>query len=425
MKTIVVLGAADGSLSTYRIAAEMGYRTIAVDWSASAPGIDLADEYLPLSTRYAPAIQVALSDRRDLAGVLAPSSDIAVPTVRELTTSLGLPVLLSEVAVRASVDKWVVRGMLDELGVSSYRWIEGDDPAQLAKHAREFRFPVVVKPADAQSGRGVTRCANPSDVDAAVWEAQRRSYGGHLMIEEEILGVHCGCECIVDGGKVVFMAMTRRSLSPPPLTMTTAHSMPAGLPDGVEDAILSIVDKLCARLDYQRGPLNLDVVVTPDGEPYIIELGARTGGNGLDALVRYCYGVDPIRAAVQAAVGQPIELTPHVPRPVRWQVLAAESPGSLVSVSGVDRAAAIPEVTELVVLAEPGQQVRPYLDVSDRLGWILLHADTIPALDAAARRVAETLRFEIAPAAVVGSGSCQGGDQVGVGLGLLELDEMP
>jgi biotin carboxylase len=395
---VVILGAADGSLSTYRIAAELGYRTIAVDRSPSAPGIELADEYLPLSTRDTGAILTALGDRDDLAGALAPSSDIALPTLRELTVSLRLPMLLSEIAARASVDKWIVRGLLDELGVSSYRWIEGDDPGQLAKQAREFRFPVVVKPADAQSGRGVTRCATPAEVDLAVWEAQRRSYGGHLMIEEEILGVHCGCECIVDGGRVVFMATTRRTLSPPPLTMTLAHSMPAGLPGAVEDTIRSIVDKLCACLDYRRGPLNVDLVVTPDGEPYLIELGLRTGGNGLDALVRHCHGVDPVGAAVQASVGRPITLSPHDPRPVRWQALTAARAGELVSISGATEAAAIPGLAELVVVAEPGQRVRPYRDVADKLGWVLLHADTIPQLDAAARRVDDTLHFDVAPA---------------------------
>lgn len=394
----MVLGAADGSLSTYRTAADMGYRTIAVDWSATAPGIALADEYLPLSTRDVPALLAALRDRRDIAGIVAPSSDIALPTQRELCAALGLPVPLSETAVRASVDKWVVRGMLDELGVSSYRWIEGDDPAQIAKQARELRFPVVVKPADAQGGRGVARCADPAEVDEAVWEAQRRSYGGRLMVEEEILGVHCGCECVVDGGRVVFMAMTRRDLSPRPLTMTIGHTMPAGLPGSVEDAIRSIVDKLCARLGYRRGPLNLDVVVTPEGEPYVIELGVRTGGNGLDDLVRECYGVDPVLAALQAAVGQRIELAPHIPRPVMWRVLAAEHAGELVSISGAERAAELPEVSELVVVAEPGQRVRPYLEVTDRLGWVVLKADTVAALDAAAEQVRHTLRFDVAPA---------------------------
>jgi biotin carboxylase len=398
VKTIVVLGAADGALSTYRTAAEMGYRTIAVDWSATAPGVELADEYLPLSTRDVPAILAALGNRPDLAGVVAPSSDIAVPTQRELTVALGLPTLVSEVAVRASVDKWVVRGMLDEMGVSSYRWIGGDDPALLASQARELRFPVVVKPADAQGGRGVTRCATQAEVDEAVWEAQRRSYGGRIMIEEEILGVQCSCECVVDNGKVAFMALTRRTLGAPPLTMTTAHTMPAGLPAAVSDTVTSIVDKLCTRFGYQRGPLTLDLVVTPDGEPCIIELGLRTGGNGLDDLVRHCYGVDPVRAALQAAVGQPFDLSPHIPRPVKWQVLAAERAGELVSISGVSRAEAIPEVTALVVLAEPGQRVRPYREVSDRLGWVVLHADTIPALDAAADQVTQALRFDVAPA---------------------------
>lgn len=399
MTTIVVLGAADGALSTYRTARGMGYRTIAVDWKPGAPGVALADEYLPLSTRDVPALLAALGDRQDLAGVVAPSSDIALPTQRELTVALGLPVLLTEAAVRASVDKWFVRGVLDELGVSSYRWLEGDDPVQLAKQARELRYPVVVKPADAQGGRGITRCADPSDVDEAVWTALHRSYGGRVMIEEEVLGVHCGGECVVDGGRVVFMALTRRELSSPPLTMTTAHTMPAGLPASVTDSITSTVDILCDRLGYERGPLNVDFVVTPEGEPYVIELGARTGGNGLDDMMRHCYGVDPVRAAVQAAVGQPIHLTPRIPRPVMWRVLTAARAGELASISGVARAEEIPEVAELVVLAQPGQTVRPYQEVSDRLGWVVLEADTIPALDAAAEEVARTLTFDVIPAA--------------------------
>lgn len=398
MKSLLILGAADGALSTYRVAAEMGYRTIAVDQSAAAPGVAVADEYLPVSTRDVDAILAALGRRTDVAGVLTPSSDVAVPALRAVTGALGLPVPLTEVAARASVDKWVLRGILDELGVSSYPWIMGDDPAALAERAGSLRFPVVVKPADAQSGRGVTRCASPAAVRAAAEAARPRSYSGVVMVEEEIPGVLGNCECIVDGGRVVFMATSRQAVSPPPLVLTTSRDMPAGLPPDVVDTTRSILDKVCTRLDYQRGPLNADFIVTPDGEPYILELGLRTGGNGTDDMIRLCYGVDPIRAAVQAAVGAPIELSPHPPRPVRWLVVAAGQAGTLVSVSGEAAARAIPEVAELVVLARPGQPVRPYQDVADRLGWFVLHAAATAELDAAADRVAATLRFEIADA---------------------------
>lgn len=395
MSSLLILGAADGSLSTYRVAAEMGYRTIAVDQSATAPGIALADEYLPVSTRDADAILAALGERTDVAGVLAPSSDVAVPTLRALTVALGLPLHLSELAARASVDKWVLRGILDELGVSSYPWIMGEDPADVAERARALRFPVVVKPADAQSGRGVTRCATPGEVRAAAEAAAERSYSGVIMVEEEIPGVLYNAECLVDGGRVVFVAMSRQTVSPPPLVLTMSRDMPAGLPPDVEGTIRSIMDKVCARLDYQRGPLNFDLIVTPYGEPYVLELGLRTGGNGTDDMVRICYGVDPIRATIQAAVGRPMEVAPHPPRPVRWQVLTAERAGELVAVAGEERARALPEMGALLVLARPGRRVRPYEDVTDRLGWFVVHADSAEGLDGAAQAAAATLRFDV------------------------------
>ncbi|MFB9205649.1 ATP-grasp domain-containing protein [Nonomuraea spiralis] len=394
-RSLVVLGAADGSLSTYRAAAAMGLRTIAVDRSPDAPGVALADEYLQVSTHDAAAVTAALAGRSDLAGVVAPSSDVAVPALRAVAEAYGLPARLSETAARASVDKWVLRGILDELGVSSYPWIIGDDPADLVARARGMRFPVVVKPADAQSGRGVSRCAAPGDVPAAVEEARRSSYGGLVMVEEEIRGTLCNCECVVDEGRVVFVATSLQEVSPPPLVLTMSRQMPAGLPAGVLDTTRSIMDKVCSRLDYRRGPLNLDLIVTPDGRPYVIELGLRTGGNGTDDMVRLCHGVDPVRAAVQAAVGLPIELRPHRPRPVLWRVLTAGHEGELVSVTGAAAARALPQVAELVLLARPGQRVRPYRDVSDRLGWYVVHADTPEELDAAAAAVTRALRFEV------------------------------
>ncbi|MEV3982553.1 hypothetical protein [Nonomuraea sp. NPDC049758] len=126
-----------------------------------------------------------------------------------------------------------------------------------------------------------------------------------------------------------------------------------------------------------------------------IELGLRTGGNGTDDMVRSCYGVDPVRAAVQAAVGLPIELRPHPPRPVLWRVLTAGRAGELVSVSGAAAARALPEVAELVLLGRPGQRVRPYRDVSDRLGWFVVHASGPAELDAAAAAVTRAPRFEV------------------------------
>jgi hypothetical protein len=99
---------------------------------------------------------------------------------------------------------------------------------------------------------------------------------------------------------------------------------------------------------------------------------------------------------VQAAVGDPIDVQPHAPRPVTWRVLTAPRAGQLVSVAGADAVGAMPDVTRLVVLARPGQPVRPYRTVADRVGWFVARADTVTGLGAVADRVAQTLRFDVA-----------------------------
>lgn len=395
MGTLIVLGGAVGSLSTYRIARLLGYRTICVDRAADAPGVALADEFLHVSTRDVERILDGLGDRDDLAGVIAPASDIALPTLRVLTQRLGLPYGGSEAAARASVDKPFFRHLCDELGLPSYRWIEGTDAAEVIDKARELRYPVVVKPADAQGARGVYRCAEPGEVAAALPRSHHFSYRGAVVVEEEVAGLHAGCECIVRDGKVVFMALTQRFLTPPPLPITTAHLMPADLAPEVTQSLTAQLDLLCAALDYQFGPLNVDVVVSPSGEPHVIEVGARTGGNGLDDLVRYCYGADVTRASIHAAVGQPIEVTTHEPRPVMWQALWVDQAGELANVSGLAEAMAIPEVVRVELLAQPGEQVRAYDTVANQVGYAVLAGGSVTALREAADRVLKTVQFEV------------------------------
>lgn len=389
MSTLVILGAADGSLSTYRIARSLGYRTICVDMKPSAPGVALADEFLPISTREPDLIADALVGRADLAGVLAPSTDIALPTLRALTDKLGLPAHVSAAAARASVDKRYFREVCDSLGLPSYQWVSS------VAEAGGLRFPVVVKPVDAQSGRGVVRCGSRAELAAAVGESARFSYGGGVVIEEEVPGLHCGCECVVDGGRVAFLALTERSLTPAPAALTMAHLVPASVPAGVEARVVSYVDRLCAALGYERGPLNLDLVVDPDGVPRLIEMGARTSGNGLDELVRYGFGVDTIAASIEVAVGDPITISRAAPRAVLWQVLSAAQDGELVGVSGVAEALGLPEVVKLEIIVSPGAQVRAFRNVADKLGYAVLVGDDPDSLRAAADQVRAMVSFSM------------------------------
>src|SRR5262249_61866228 len=91
MKTVVILGAGDGSLPTYEAAHRLGHHVIGIDrhdWEVAVP---LADEFVHTSTAEPDAIVAALGDRPDIVGVVAPSSDAALPTLQVLARRDGTP----------------------------------------------------------------------------------------------------------------------------------------------------------------------------------------------------------------------------------------------------------------------------------------------------------------------------------------------
>ncbi len=396
MTSLVVLGAADGAVPTYQRAAKLGYRTICVDMRPGAPGVPFADEYLHISTRAPEQVAAALADRRDIVGVLAPASDIALSSQRWLARHWGLPDPISEQAVLASADKSVFREVCERLGFPVYGAVAGNAGAELREAALRLRFPTLVKPVDSTGSRGVVPCGEPGGLTAAIRAALEHSPSGRVVVEEYVTGEHLTVEAVVSEGRVVFHAVSARTLTAPPYFITAAQQLPADLPPETERRLVTMLDELCAELDYVSGPLNLDVVLAPDGQLYFIEMGARTGGNGLAELIETMCGVDTLTASIALAVGEPVELAPRAPRPVMLWVIAADRPGRLTAIHGLSEVTAVPEVVDLRLFADPGDHVRPFTQAAHKVGYVLMSAATAGELRAAAAFVDRTLRLELA-----------------------------
>ncbi|MEU6999077.1 ATP-grasp domain-containing protein [Nonomuraea sp. NPDC046570] len=382
MRELILLGGADGALTTVRAARRLGVRTICVDVRRDAPAAAEADEFLPLSTRDVDAVAAALHGRRNVAAVLSPASDVNLPAQLALARRLGLPYGLSETAVRASVDKAFFRHLCDDLGLPGPRHVSGPPGAVLAG-ARALRFPIIVKPTGQNGSRGVTPCAEPAELPAAV--AVAAAYGP-VIAEEYVPGAHVSIEAVVQEGRVALLGIGRRTMTPPPRFITLAQEMAPGSGEPVR----AVLDKICAELGYRWGSLTADAVVTEGGEVVLIEMGARLGGNGLGELLGLTHGLDALEICVRAALDDPVDL---VPRARRWgacHILAAPRSGRLVAVHGLDRLPA----AEVVLAVRPGDLVGPYDQAGAKLGYILLTADDEAGL-AHARTAVDALRVEV------------------------------
>ncbi len=392
-RSLVILGGADGSVSTYHRARELGFRTICVDVRASAPAAALADEFVQVSVRAPEQIAAALDGRDDIAGVLCPASDVGLPALAWLTRHWNLPDPLPEAAVAASVDKSVFRELCDRLRLPTYRSVGGKPGPDLALAAQQLRFPTLVKPVDSSGSRGVVSCASPGGLDTAFTDSLAFSPSGRLVVEEHLDGSHYTIEALVVDGRIVFHAVTRRTLTPPPFFVTASHLLPAGLPPMVDRALPVMLAGLCAELGYRTGPLTLDAVLGRDGKFYLIEMGARMGGNGLAEAIELSTGVDLIAAGIAAATGGEVVLAPRDPRPTLIHILASDRSGRIVRIEGADEVRAMPAVHNLELFAEQDSYVKPYEQAGYKMGYAVLSAPTVPEVLAAEDELRGTLKF--------------------------------
>lgn len=394
-RTLVVLGGADGSVGVYLRARELGYHTICVDVRPNAPGAAVADEYLQLSVRAPERIDAALGDRTDIAGVICPASDVGLPTQAWLERRWNLPSPLPEKAVAASVDKPVFREACARAGVPTYASATGSSLAELLDAARDMRFPALVKPVDSSGSRGVVSCANPGKLASAVAESLEFSSCGRVVVEEHLDGKHLTIEALVVDGEIAFHAVTARTITPPPLFVTTAHEMPVELPAATAEALPGMLAAVAAELDYRNGPLTFDAVLQRDDELYLIEVGARMGGNGIAEVVEHCHGVDLMAATMSLAVGDAPVVDPTPGTPALVHILASDRAGVLAEIEGLAEVKAMPEVKDLHLFVTPGSLVRPYEQAGYKLGYVVISAESRTALWAVENAVRGTLKFRL------------------------------
>lgn len=129
-------------------------------------------------------------------------------------------------------DKDLAKMVLDRAGIPTPRGIVVASPSQAVEAARKLGVPVVVKPCDANQGKGVSlNLTQPGMIKEAYKLAAR--YGSKVMVEEYITGRHY--RLLVVGGK--FVAAARR--------------LPAQVKGDGSSTILQLIDQL--NSDPRRG----------------------------------------------------------------------------------------------------------------------------------------------------------------------------
>jgi biotin carboxylase len=279
----------------------------------------------------------------------------------------------------------------------------GEDPFQAA---RGVAFPCVLKPLALSASRGVIR-ANTIDQFVAAFHriaailrrddvAVTGEAARYLLAEQFIPGLEVALEGLVMGGTFHALAVFDK---PDPLDgpffEETIYVTPSRLPEAVQRRLVAVAAEACAALGLREGPVHAELRVNDDG-PWVIEVAARSIGGLCSRTLRFGTGTSLEELILRHALGWPIDSLARERRPAGVMMIPIPRAGRLEAVHGQAQAEAVEGIEEVVITAHLGQDLVPWPEGWQYLGFIFARADSPDAVEKALREAHAHLRFEVA-----------------------------
>ena len=379
MKKLLLLGGSRYLDAVIEAAHRNGIHAITCDYLPKNYAHRLSDEYHNVSIIDREAV-LALARALRIDGVISFACDPGVVTAAYVAEALGLPKAGPVESVEILQDKGRFRAFLKAHGFKvpwSAAFSEKD--AALAA-ARDFAYPLIVKPVDSAGSKGVTRVDAAEELAAAVDQALCFSHSGRFIIEEFIEQRGCSSDCDAFGyrGELQFISFSaqrfdREAKNP---YAPDGFSWPDTFTDAERAELSSEVKRLLSLLHMETSVYNIETRVGTNGVPYIMECSPRGGGNRLSEMVRCVYGVDLIDAAVRAAVGLPVTGVRQTEVSGVWAevILHAEAAGTFESLWIDESAAKFVQKTDLWI--KPGDAVHGFTGANEAVGTLVMKFDS-------------------------------------------------
>lgn len=384
MKKLLILGAMEMHVPLIKRAKEMGNYVITVDYIPENPGHKLADEAYYDSTTDLDAV-LKLSKKLNIDGIMTYNSDPAAPTAAYVAEKLGLPGNPYQ-SVKIMSEKNLFRDFLISNGLNAPKFGNYLNIEDALCHINDFSFPMIIKPVDSSGSKGVTVVNNVNDVQNAIECALEKSRSKKFIIEEYIepVGKQLHGDGFVQNGKIVFLHLgdhhfdsTINNLVPYSTTYPTEH------PVEIVNACKNQIQDFMSKVGFKNGGFNVELRISnKDNKPYIIDIGARNGGNFTPKVIEYGSGFNFLDRAIKIALGESIDdikMTDKVSDFVSYLILHSDKNGVLNNIV-LDKMIE-DRIIEKHIYLKSGDKVETFLGANAALGVLIMKYESREVMD--------------------------------------------
>lgn len=309
----MVLAAGLLQIPVIKKAREMGYYVIAVDDDPNAPGMALADKAIVPGGLMNEEKLVAIAKEEQIDGVIHPCSEVAMNVMGRINDELHLSGISKEIAIRAT-NKHLMREAFETYGAPSPKSIlTKDEEDAWNTFCNEFDTNAILKPSRNSGSRGVAKVEKGISKDTFVdlyRRALEESRDHQVLIEQFIEGPEFSVEVIVWNGEPHVLAVTDKKTTEAPYFVELGHNQPSVFPEDIQQKLKDGAIAGIKALGLSNCAAHCELKVQ-NGEAYLMEIGARMGGDFISTeLTPLSTGIDMVAATISVVLGMAPNLQP-------------------------------------------------------------------------------------------------------------------
>lgn len=387
----IVLGGTNPHIALIENLKRRGYHTILIDYYENPPAKKAAAEHIRESTLdQKTVLRIAKEREADL--VISTCIDQANVTACYVAEKLGLLAPYSYETAREVTDKILMKKKMIEGGIPTSRYLCLEQGTIFDE--TKLRFPVVVKPADGYSSKGVRRASNEGELKLFLKEAFSISRSNKAIVEEFVEGKEIGMDCFVHSNRTSIIMMHRKrkplkrnedviysigSISPPELT------------DYQKKELTRITEQIAKVFKLNNTPLLIQVVV--NGESInVVEFAPRIGGGLNFRTIKLFTGFDIINAAVDSFLGLPVNVEFSSPDFYHSENHIYAYPGKFGRLEGYQNLLESKIIEEIYFNKARGMELNQDMASSNRVGSFFVKAESKEELKSKIRNAINALQ---------------------------------
>ena len=213
-----------------------------------------------------------------------------------VSEDLGLPCYLDYNTALNVTNKQHMKKVFAENGIPTAEFAIAESPADI-----RLNFPLVVKPADCNSSKGVVKVSSSPELEDAFTSAKKLSRTGSVIVERYTAGVEVSVDAWVENGQAKILCMSRNDKIPGTFVIFRGfYPCPEAMKIGAK--IQETVQKIADAFGLKNCPMLIQLIT--DGENvHVLEFSARTGGGTKHIMINHVAGLDVVDMTVELALG--------------------------------------------------------------------------------------------------------------------------